>query len=261
VYDARGRIIGAQAIFWDVTERKLAEEEIRLKNRDLETLLYVVSHDLREPLRAIESFSKLVVDRYAANLDDTGQDFLGRVIGGAARMNRLLDDVLMLSRAQRMERPSETVPAREIVDDVLKQLRLKIEETAARVTVAGSLPSLRVDRRWATQAVLNLVANALKFTRLGEPPKIEILSYRRHKGEPPGVGLVVRDHGPGVEANHAERIFNLFQRAVGREIAGTGAGLAIVRQIAERHQGRAWVRTGLKHAGAEFVVTFGGTPK
>lgn len=258
VYDSQRRVVGVQAIFWDVTERKLAEEEIRLKNRDLEALLYVISHDLREPLRAIEAFSKLIADRYTERLDERGREFLKHVVAGSQRMHQLLEDVLLLSRAQRMAPPSESVDSREIVADVLRELQLKLTETHATVTVADDLPHLRVDRRWATQAVYNLVANALKFTRPGVPPHVEIRAYRPQPGEPAGTGLVIRDHGPGLDPQHVVRIFDLFQRAVGREVEGTGAGLAIVRQVAERHGGRAWARTNVPD-GAEFVVTFGRT--
>jgi signal transduction histidine kinase len=120
------------------------------------------------------------------------------------------------------------------------------------VRVATDLPRLVAERTWATQAVYNLIANTLKFTREGEAPDIEVARFERD-GE---VGIVVRDRGPGVAPEHAGRIFQLFQRAVGREVEGTGAGLAIVKQVAERHGGKAWVepRNG---GGSEFMITFG----
>jgi PAS domain S-box-containing protein len=240
----------------DITERKRAEEEINRKNRDLETLLYVTSHDLREPLRAIHNFSKLVSDRYAGQLDAKGQDFLKRVMKGAERLDRLLEDVLTLSRAQRSVDPNQDVALDEVVADVLQQLETRIEQKQARVQVAPNLPHLAADRRWVTQAVFNLVANALKFTQEDQPPDVEIACYAPGLNEPHGEGIVVRDRGPGVPAGYSERIFQLFQRAVGREVEGTGAGLAIVRQIAERHGGTAWVRP-REGGGSEFVVTFG----
>jgi PAS domain S-box-containing protein len=240
----------------DITERKRAEEEINRKNRDLETLLYVTSHDLREPLRAIHNFAKLVCDRYAGQIDAKGQDFLRRVVKGAERLDRLLEDVLTLSRAQRSVDPTQEVSLTDVVADVLQQLESRIEQKQAKVQVAPGLPKLAADRRWVTQAVYNLVANALKFTCDGVPPDIEILPYSPRMGEPEGTGLVVCDRGPGVPLGYADRIFQLFQRAVGREVEGTGAGLAIVRQIAERHGGCAWVRA-REGGGSEFVVTFG----
>jgi GAF domain-containing protein len=240
----------------EIAERGRARAEVAARNRDLETLLYVTSHDLREPLRAIENFSRIVNERYRDRLDEKGRDFLRRVILGSQRLNRLLDDILMLSRSQRMAPPTEDVDVRGIIGEALKRLEEKINATGARVRVADGFRGLRLDRAWATQAIYNLVGNALKFTRNGEPPDIEIVPYDPEPSQPNVVGIAVRDRGPGVAPEHVERIFQLFQRAVGREIEGTGAGLAIVRQIAERHGGSAWVRP-RDGGGAEFIITFG----
>ncbi len=236
----------------DITKRKRAEQLVKFRNRDLETLLHVTSHDLREPLRALSGFAQLVAERYSPQLDEKGRDFLFRIVRGAERMDKLLDDVLMLSRAQRMEDPSERVGGRIVVDAALRQLEFQIKKTNAQVHVAEDLPALQVNSDWATRAVSNLVANALKFTKPGQPPYVEISGcYEEGRS-----GLVVRDHGTGVAPEYAERIFQLFQRAVGHEIEGTGAGLAIVRQVAERHGGRVWVQPG-DEGGAEFHITFG----
>jgi PAS domain S-box-containing protein len=247
-----GSEIQFHAFIHDITERKEAEAEIRSKNQDLETLLYVTSHDLREPLRAIENFAKIVHDRYADRLDEKGCDFLDRVVRGAQRLDRLLEDVLTLSRVQRTTQLEEAVDCAELASEVLRRLEGRIRETSAVVRVDRDLPKLRLDRRWATQALYNLVGNALKYTQEGEPPDVEIAGY----DGPEGAGLVVRDRGPGVPQEYAERIFQLFQRAVSRKIEGTGAGLAIVKRVAERHGGRAWVR-GREGGGSEFIITFG----
>jgi K+-sensing histidine kinase KdpD len=239
----------------EIAERGRVRAEITAKNRDLETLLYVTSHDLREPLRAIENFSRIVNDRYSDRLDDKGRDFLRRVISGAQRLNRLLDDILTLSRSQRMGAPTEEVSGEAIVSEALKRLEGKINASRARINVASDFQGLRVDKTWATQAVYNLIANALKFTCDGEAPDVEIAPYRSPQPGRQAIGIAVRDRGPGVTPEHAERIFQLFQRAVGREVEGTGAGLAIVRQIAERHGGRAWVEP-RQGGGSEFIITF-----
>ena len=240
----------------EIAERGRGRAEIAAKNRDLETLLYVTSHDLREPLRAIENFSRIVNDRYGERLDDKGQDFLRRIISGAQRLNRLLDDILTLSRSQRIGVPSEEVDGESIVSEALKRLEGKINATCAQVHVAKDFQGLRVDKTWATQAIYNLIANALKFTREGAAPDVEIAPYRPEGPGRNAIGIVVRDRGPGIAPEHRERIFQLFQRAVGREVEGTGAGLAIVRQIAERHGGSAWVEP-RQGGGSEFIITFG----
>ena len=241
-------------------ERRVEERtsELSKRTRDLETLLYVTSHDLREPLRSIENFSRMVQNRYADRLDDKGKDFVRRVVRGAQRMDRLMTDLLDLSRVQRMELPTEEVEGIRIVEEAVRRLDEKIKETGARVHVVQPLPQFRANSIWATHGVFNLIANALKFTRPNEAPDIEIAAYYPDSTEQAEVGLVVRDRGHGVAPEHVERIFQLFQRAVGRDVEGTGAGLAIVRQVAERHGGRAWVRP-REGGGAEFILTFGTT--
>ena len=152
--------------------------------------------------------------------------------------------------------PADVIDGETIVTEALKRLDGKIDSTRALIRVGKDFDGLRVDRIWATQAIYNLIANALKFTRNGEPPEVEIERYSPNEPNSNVVGITVRDRGPGVPPEHAERIFQLFQRAVGREIEGTGAGLAIVRQIAERHGGNAWVEQ-RQGGGAEFIITFG----
>jgi len=239
----------------EVKIRQKAETEIEAKNKDLQTLLYVTSHDLREPLRAILSFSKMVKDRYTDKLDEKGQDLLGRIARAAERMDVLILNVLTLSRARQMPVPTERIPAESLIEEVLAIMHSKIVATNATVHVEPGLPELRTDRFWGLQSLQNLIGNALKFTRKGTSPEIEIGAARFEEEGRTEIGLIVRDRGLGVPPEHAERIFGLFQRGVGREIEGTGAGLAIVRQIAERHGGRAWVQP-RPGGGSEFVVTF-----
>ena len=274
LFGGDGKPYALCGITTDITERKRAEEalhrahdelearvqertaEILKKNRDLETLLYVTSHDLREPLRSIENFSHLVHDRYAKVLDDKGRDYLQRVIRGTQRMDQLMKDILTLSRVQRMELPAEEISSESIISEVLRRLDDKIKEAGATVQVAKDLPRLKGNRTWATQGVYNLITNALKFHHNGQAPEVEIAPYHPTVEDGPVAGIVVRDRGPGVAPEHAERIFELFQRAVGRKVEGTGAGLAIVRQVAERHGGRAWVQP-REGGGSEFILTFG----
>ncbi len=241
----------------DITQLRQSETMILKKNKDLETLLYVTSHDLKEPLRAIESFSVLIQERYANRLDEKGQDFLRRIVRATQRLDQLLTDILDLSRAQRMDPPVDDIDAEQLVHEVLRRLEKRIKETDARITIRSPLPRLRVNTTWAIQGIYNLVANALKFASAGQAPDIEIAPHSGMDLEGNElIGLVVRDRGPGVAPEQRDRIFELFRRAVGREIEGTGAGLAIVRQVAERHGGRAWVEP-REGGGSEFFITFG----
>jgi signal transduction histidine kinase len=241
----------------DAEEARQAAEHSRQEladhNRELETILYVISHDLREPLRAIEQFSRVVIDRYSERVDARGRDLLARTARAAVRMRTLLDDLLELSRARRVRPPDDGVDGAEIVAEALDRLSTRIEETGAKVRIARDLARVRADRTWAVAALYNLLANALKFTREGERPQIEIAPYRDARDGT--TGFRVLDKGPGVAPEHAERIFRLFQRAVGREVEGTGAGLAIVAAVAERHGGRAWVQP-RDGGGSEFIITF-----
>ena len=220
-------------------------------NRELETLLYIVSHDLKEPLRSIEYFSTSVKEEYFDKLDDKAKDYFGRVIMAASRMRLLLDDILMMSRARRMKLPDEMVNGESIINEALARLEGKIKQVNARITVAQEFPMYKVERIWATQAILNLIANALKFTNEGQVPNIEISPYHEN-GQ---IGIMVSDRGPGVPAEFTKKIFELFQRAVERNVEGTGAGLAIVLEVAHRHNGNAWVRP-REGGGSEFIITF-----
>ncbi|GEM_PF-3909010 len=249
-----GRIALASII--DITERKKLEAMIVAKSKELETTLHVVSHDLKEPLRAIEGFADKVNEVYASRLDERGQDFLRRIVNASARMGRLLDDFLALSRSKRIEQPTEEVPGEVVAREAMERLKALIEKGKARIEIAGDLPRLRANKTWAIEGVYNLIGNALKFTHPGAAPEIEIIAYRPRDKEPQEVGVVVRDRGPGVAPEHRERIFELFQRAVGHEVEGTGAGLAIVRSVAEQHGGHAWVRP-REGGGSEFIITFG----
>jgi signal transduction histidine kinase len=198
----------------------------------------------------------IVYDRYAERLDEKGQDFLRRIRRASGRLRLLLDDIVTHSKARLLRLEREKIHSQAIVGKALERLKAKIEETRAKIAVAPGLPWIRVDAMWATQAVYNLVSNALKFTREGEAPEVEIAPYLPDTSDPRGIGLIIRDRGPGVAPEHAQRIFELFQRAVGSEVEGTGAGLAIVSEVAWRHEGLAWVQP-REGGGSEFIITFG----
>ncbi|MBX2850684.1 MAG: PAS domain-containing protein [Phycisphaeraceae bacterium] len=262
--DVKGETyIGGSAV--DLSEVATVQRELAERNKDLKSLLYVISHDLREPLRAIRNFSGLVVEREYDGLQDSSKDMLNRVVRGAERLDQLLADVLTLSRAQRAEPATGKVPADGIIDEVLTDLQATIDRCAAQVDVQDGLPELEVDAFWLRQAVHNLVTNALKFTLPDESPLVTVRPFNdcppTSDNEMPSstsrtmVGLIIEDRGPGVEEHQRERIFGLFQRGVSRDVPGTGAGLAIVAEVAERYGGRVWVedRDG---GGARFILAF-----
>lgn len=258
VIDSSGYVIGAVKVVRDISERRRLEGEaaqnrllVEQRNRDLETLLHVISHDLKEPLRSIESFSRLLATRHARDLDVKGHDFLDRVVKATGRMGQLLEEIQLLARARQAEPALSQIDGDEVVREVLARLEGTIRESNSTVTVEPLMPSLRVQRVWATQALYNLVANALKFRAAGLPADVQVTPWRQG-----GLtGFQVLDRGPGVPVEQSDRIFELFQRGVGREVPGTGAGLAIVRQIAERHGGRAWVEP-RRGGGSVFTVAF-----
>lgn len=262
--DAQGNLfVGGSAV--DLTDVAAVQRELAQRNKDLKALLYVISHDLREPLRAIRNFSGLVVDREYETLNESSRDMLSRVIRGAERLDQLLSDVLTLSRAQRAEPATGLVSSKQIVKEVMQDLQATIDRSGAKVQVGEGLPKLKVDAFWLRQAVHNLVTNALKFAKEGEAPQLMISAYHSAEAGSPqeptvGVdremtGLVFEDRGPGVDPHQRERIFGLFQRGVGRDVPGTGAGLAIVAQVAERYEGRVWVEDA-PEGGSKFILAF-----
>ncbi len=227
--------------------------ELNKINQELETLLFVVSHDLKEPLRAIESFSDIVNRRYADQLDLKAQDFLNRVVNASHRLRELLNHILTIFQIRQMENTTrQSIAGDTIIEVVLGRLEEIIQKNEVEILVSSDLPVLKVNKNWAVEALYQLIDNALKYTHESQSAKIEVDSY---KG-PKGCGFVVKDRGIGVTPEYAERIFVLFQRRVGRGVEGTGAGLAIVRQIAQQHNGQAWMKE-REGGGSEFFITFG----
>jgi predicted ATPase/signal transduction histidine kinase/tRNA A-37 threonylcarbamoyl transferase component Bud32 len=220
-------------------------------NQELERLLFSVTHDLKEPLRAIRSFSELVAQRYQPALDDQGRDYLARIVQAGERQGHLLEAIRVIAKLRQIADPRQRVPGSDLVQDALRRLAPIVAQTRATVRVADDLPALLVDRRWATEAVYQLVHNALRFTISGQPPEIEIAPYAGSEG----AGLVIRDRGPGVPAENSDQLFDLFRREVGRDVPGTGVGLTIVRQVAIKHDGNAWLRP-RAGGGTEAYVTF-----
>ncbi len=222
--------------FSDVTEEREAVDALERSNADLQQFAYIASHDLSEPLRMVSSYLQLLRRRYRGRLDDDADEFIDYAVEGATRMRSLIEGLLAYSRAGRGEE-STAVDLNGVAGDVLRSLAAALVEAGADVAV-GELPCVLGNRMQLEQLLQNLVANALKFRGAGS-------AYVRVVGEHGGAGMVqvaVEDAGIGIEPQHRDRVFKMFQRLHDREsYEGTGIGLAICRKIVERHGGRIWV--------------------
>jgi signal transduction histidine kinase/ligand-binding sensor domain-containing protein len=232
--------------------RELAEKNARLEqsNRDLEHFAYIASHDLQEPLRKIQAFSDRVAKQYAEKLDEQGADYLGRMGSAAARMQRLIEDLLSLSRVTTKRNPIEPIDLNAIAEEVLGDLEYRIQSTRGRVEL-GELPFVHADPVQIRQVFQNLIGNALKFHRAEEAPLVRVTSVTKDANT---VEIHFEDNGIGFETKDAEKVFVPFLRLHGRnEYEGTGIGLTICQKIAERHGGtiRAESTPG---RGSRFVV-------
>jgi signal transduction histidine kinase len=232
--------------------RLLAERTANLEaaNRELEAFSYSVSHDLRAPLRAIDSFTRLLVSDYADGLDAQGQQFLARILANASQMNRLIDDLLLLSRLGRKPFERQAVDMTALAQAVVAELAPAYPSELLEVTV-GELPLCQADPALARQVLVNLVDNALKYSSKRSPARVEI-GWAAQDGQG---AYYVRDNGVGFDMAYADKLFGLFQRLHGMsEFPGTGVGLAIVHKLVQRHGGRVWAAAA-PDAGATFYFT------
>ncbi|MFP4465950.1 MAG: ATP-binding protein [Candidatus Goldiibacteriota bacterium] len=235
-------------------EQKLKEalEELKHSNEELEQFAYIASHDLKEPLRMVSSYVKLLQKRYKGKLDDDADDFIEFAVSGAERMAELINDLLEYSRVGVKGAEFEPVDMRDIIDEALMNLKVKITEADAEIKVKGSFPEAAGDRYQLCQVVQNLVMNALKFTPQGRQPVIEIEGSEKN-GE---CAVSVKDNGIGISKDYFDKIFVIFQQLHTKdEYPGTGIGLAVCRKIIERHSGRIWVESEGEGKGSAFIFT------
>jgi PAS domain S-box-containing protein len=241
----------------DVTERVQAARELELRaeelarsNRELEQFAYVTSHDLSEPLRMIAGFTELLERRYGRELDADGREFIGYIVDGAKRMRKLIDDLLLYSRAARGASEFREHRVDEALDRALANLAVAVSESGAVIERPEALPVLPCDPTGMGQLFQNLVGNALKFR--GDTPVVVRISAER---EGAMWHFRVEDNGIGIAPAYAERVFVIFQRLHSRDrYEGTGIGLAICKKVVERHGGRIWVESEPGH-GARFHFT------
>ena len=245
LYNENGKPRGSVSVFMDVTKNKNAEikmeklvKELARSNKELEQFAYVTSHDLKEPLRMISSFTQLLRKRYTHKLDKDADEFIEYIVDGAQRMQLLLDDLLEYGTITTETKQYENVSLNKVVDEIINNLKLAIEESGAIINY-DELPIVVANRTQMIQLFQNLISNAIKF-QSDKVPEIHISSMK--KGNK--YIFSVQDNGIGINSKYLERIFKVFRRLHTREeYNGTGIGLSITKKIVQNHNGNIWVKS------------------
>jgi PAS domain S-box-containing protein len=256
IYPSAG---GLSALFVDISARKKAEEslkqvqeelrqananlecavakrteELQEANQRLEELLYSIAHDLRSPLRSMQGFAQAFVDDYSPALDDRAREYGRRMTSSAVFMDRMLRDLLELSRISKNTLDLETVSVAEAWKSALAQNEKVIHNSGAEINVAEPLGDVTANLTLLQQILANLLGNALKFARPNTPPHVKVWSEQL---DAETLAIFVDDNGIGIEDRYHDKIFRVFERLNGSQYEGTGIGLAIARKAAERMQG------------------------
>src|SRR5881296_2629331 len=250
-------------ILRDITERTRAEQEIQqhsialeAANKELDAFSYSIAHDLRAPLRAIDGFSRILLEDHAPTLAPEAQHYLNVVRKNSQRMGLLIDDLLAFSRLSRQPLNKQPVRPGDLVRQCVDELHAEQDGRRVDITI-GDLPACQADPALLKHVWMNLMSNALKYTRKQEMAVIEVGS-REQSG---ACVYFVKDNGVGFDMQYADKLFGVFQRLHRPEdYEGTGAGLAIVQRVIHRHGGRVWAEAAVNQ-GATFYFTFeGATP-
>jgi PAS domain S-box-containing protein len=266
---SEGRQISAYAIYRDITERKRAEDELRkvneeleqrviertigleAANKELEAFAHSVSHDLRAPLRHIAGYAELLQKNASTSLDEKSQRYMAVILESTKRMGDLIDDLLAFSRVGRAEIQKTMVSLEQVVKEALSEVQQETDGSNL-VWRIGALPEVYVDRSLLRLALVNLISNAVKFTRTRPQAEIEIGSTDKKKDE---IVVFISDNGVGFDMKYVNKLFGVFQRLHrAEEFEGTGIGLATVQRIIHRHGGRVWAE-GLVNKGATFYFS------
>lgn len=211
-----------------------SNEQLAAANADLEAFSYSVAHDLRSPIRQIAGFSKILLEEYAPQLPAEARRYLDKVAQGAQQMGGLVDDLLHLAQVSRQALSLQVTPLDSIVTAAVDVLRPECSGRRIKWRI-GSLPDVACDRGLMKQAFVNLLSNALKYTRPRDPAVIEV-GQMNYNGEQV---IFVRDNGVGFDMQYADKLFGVFQRLhSASEFEGSGIGLATVERIVRKHGGR-----------------------
>lgn len=224
--------------------------ELEAANKELETFSYSVSHDLRAPLRAINGFSSILMENYAAQLPGEARQLIDKIMSSAERMGQLIEQLLKFSRLSRQALSKRRVRIEELVQEVLDDVYKEQPDRRAEVRV-GELPDTLGDPVLLRQVFFNLLSNAFKFTRKKQHAVIEVDSEQRGDERV----YFVRDNGAGFDMQQAGNLFRVFSRLhSANEFEGTGVGLSLVQRIVQRHGGRIWAESAVDQ-GATFYLT------
>ncbi len=261
--DNEGNAIGYLAVNRDISERKKREElisklnieleqnliELEITNRELESFSYTISHDLRAPLRAIDGFTQILKEDYVERLDDEAKRLMDVVMSNAKKMGQLIDDLLQFSRLGKQEIIKTSVNMEELVNQILNELRNEAPDHHFEV-VLKNIPAAFADHSTIKQVWVNLISNAIKYSKTQKNPRIEIGCKIKNREKQ----YYVKDNGVGFNMKYYDKLFGVFQRLHGGEFEGTGVGLAIVNRIIQKNGGRVWAEAEV-NIGATFYFT------
>ncbi|PWH17831.1 MAG: hypothetical protein DDG60_01175 [Anaerolineae bacterium] len=252
-----GQVISVVTTTLDISERRRMEDELRARtlelqasNRELESFSYSVSHDLRAPLRALDGFSRILLEDFQAYLPEEAQQYLKRIREATQQMSQLIDDMLRLSRISRAELRRDPISLTELARQIVENLQSQEPERSARILIQENLIA-NADQGLLRLALENLFNNAWKFSAKSNPTEIEFGKTLVDGRET----FFIRDNGVGFDMAYADKLFGVFQRLHSpSEFPGTGVGLAIVQRVIHRHGGRIWAQSA-PGQGATFYFT------
>ncbi|MEW6087190.1 MAG: ATP-binding protein [bacterium] len=246
VNNLQNTTVSRDALVKEVEERKKIEDKlieytkkIEDINKELDDFTYIVSHDLKEPLRSINAFAKFVTADYKDKLDEEGRNYLERIQANAVIMQKLIEDLLEISRLERRKNPFEDANTGNMLNEIKIRMEHTLTEKKVEMVISEKMPVVFCDRVRVTEVFANLISNAVKYSDKTHP-RVEV----GYKDTVAFYEFYVKDNGPGIPEEYHEKIFKIFQRLGKKEEhEGTGVGLTIAKKIVEMHKGRIWVES------------------